>query len=90
MRVILLIDLLVINCFDIVDPYADRPTLRRFLLQGEFFVAASMAGILVKLATRYVQLKGGKLSLFTIFIYLFIIYSFIQLIHVIHMPYVLK
>ena len=39
------------------DPYADRPALRRFLLNGDFFVAATLGSILVKLCTRYMQLK---------------------------------
>jgi len=41
------------------DPFADRPALRRFLLNGDFFIAAALSSILVKLCTRYVQLKVG-------------------------------
>jgi hypothetical protein len=30
------------------------------LLNGDFFIGAALGGVLVKLVTRYVQLKGGE------------------------------
>ena len=40
-----------------------RPALRRFLLDGEFFVAAALATSLTKLVLRYEQLlHGGRFS----------------------------
>ncbi len=35
---------------------AEKPMLRRFLLEGDFFVATALAGALTKMAMRYQQL----------------------------------
>jgi coatomer subunit beta len=50
-------------------PY--RPPLRGFLLDGDFFVAASLATTLTKIALRYVALvqekKKQNVSLFILY-----------------------
>lgn len=38
------------------DDFENRPTLRGFLLQGNFFIAAALARTLTKLAFKYVKL----------------------------------
>ncbi|GMR36407.1 hypothetical protein PMAYCL1PPCAC_06602, partial [Pristionchus mayeri] len=38
----------------------DRPPLRRFLLDGDFFIAASLATSLSKLAANHAKLNSGK------------------------------
>lgn len=38
------------------DDFENRPTLRGFLLQGNFFIAAALARTLTKLALKYVKL----------------------------------
>lgn len=40
--------------------YSCRPPLRGFLLDGDFFVAASLATTLTKIALRYVSLVQEK------------------------------
>uniref|UniRef100_A0A914RTX6 Clathrin/coatomer adaptor adaptin-like N-terminal domain-containing protein n=1 Tax=Parascaris equorum TaxID=6256 RepID=A0A914RTX6_PAREQ len=38
----------------------EKPTLRKFLLEGNFFIAASLATTLSKLVLKYSKLLGGK------------------------------
>lgn len=42
------------------DDIENRPTLRGFLLQGHFFIAAALARTLTKLALKYLQLKVNE------------------------------
>jgi len=45
---------------DIGVDVADRPPLRQFLMDGEFFVGAALATTLTKLALRYVAQTTDK------------------------------
>ena len=40
--------------------FTNRPPLRQYLLDGEFFVGAAIACTLTKLALRYLDLEEGN------------------------------
>ena len=40
--------------------FANRPPLRQYLLDGEFFVGAAIACTLAKLALRYLDMEEDK------------------------------
>ncbi|XP_059092244.1 coatomer subunit beta-like [Tigriopus californicus] len=42
------------------DKKSDRPPLRGYLMDGDFFIAASIATILTKLCLRYTEAVGGR------------------------------